>query len=126
MEPVRLEDSTTPYDFPIFKKAFALGGDGAEGCRYCSPVAPPTGSPFGVTSGRRRDRTTVWIRDVSEAIQKETACFQGATVMALHGRAIAVAKTRPCKAMTVAPKASNSHKLQHFDFSDSRLDLQRP
>ena len=56
---------------------------------------------------------------LSEALRKETACFQGATFMALHGRAFVVVKTRPCKAMTVAPKATHSNKLLRFDFSDS-------
>jgi len=39
----------------------------------------------------------------SEAIRKEKACFQGGTVTALRGRASIVAKTRPRKAVTVAP-----------------------
>ena len=38
--------------------------------------------------------------DDSEAIRKETTCFQGATVTTLRGRAWVVAKTRPRKAVT--------------------------
>ncbi len=47
------------------------------------------------------------------------ACFQGATVTALRGRAVVVAKTRPRKTVTVAPKTNISGKLHQIDFSDS-------
>ena len=37
---------------------------------------------------------------------------------ALHGRADLTAKTRPCKAMTVAPQFNDSIKLATSDFPD--------
>jgi len=45
--------------------------------------------------------------------------FSGATVMALHGRASVIAKTRPCKAMTEAHISITSGALQSNDVSDS-------
>ena len=50
----------------------------------------------------------------SEAVRKETACFQGTTVTAWRGRALAVAKTRPRKAVTVAPKIQSTNQLRPF------------
>ena len=47
------------------------------------------------------------------------ASDRGQLVGVGSGRLVVTVKTRPCKAMTVAPKASNSTKLQRFDFSDS-------
>ena len=55
----------------------------------------------------------------SEAIRKERARFPGATVTALRGRASVVAKTRPHKAVTVAPKFRLSRELPKSGFSDS-------
>jgi len=52
-----------------------------------------------------RDEPLLPLFPISEAIRKEKACFQGATVTALRGRASIVAKTRPRKAVTVAPNS---------------------
>ena len=64
-------------------------------------------------------RTRLFSLSFQEAIRKEKSCFQGATVTALRGRALAVETTRPRKAVTVAPKISISGKLHQIDFSDS-------
>ena len=55
---------------------------------------------------------------LSKAVRKETACFQGATVTALPGRTFVAVKTRPRKAVTVAPKANIAGQLLQIDFSD--------